>query len=63
MKSTDQAFNHLFHKLEDAITITMHDIVDNEDAPETRIEAIIKLHTFKIQTMNKMHSIIFPRDR
>jgi hypothetical protein len=41
----------------DTFHTALVDIVDNEDAPETRINAIINLHQLRMQMVQKMEKL------
>jgi hypothetical protein len=57
MNSTKRALNTLDHHIIDLIQTTMVDILDNEDAPETRIQAIVVLHDLRKSLMQKMDKV------
>jgi hypothetical protein len=57
MNSTTRTINHFHHHMADTFHTTLVDIVDNEDAPETRINAIINLHQLRMQMVQKMEKL------
>ena len=57
MSPTKRALVHLDHHIIDLIQTTMVDIIDNEDAPEIRIQAIVVLHDLRKNLMQKMDRI------
>jgi hypothetical protein len=57
MNSTNRTLNHFHHNMADFFHTTLVDIVDNEDSPETRINAIINLHQLRLHMMQKMEKL------
>lgn len=57
MNATKRALNHFDHHIIDLLQTTMVEIVDNEDAPETRIQAIVSLHNLRKTLMQQMDKL------